>query len=277
MKLQVTETTAKSILTPQKVGSLSDGYEYSLNPYAGCAFKCSYCYVMKFPNRRHEPSEWGTWVEVKTNAPELIRRDRQKVFGSSIFFGSATDPYQYLELKYRLTRRCLQELLHYRPAKLTLHTRSHLILQDIELLKKFGRTLKVGVSVTTDDDDIRKQFEPQAPSIPRRLELIEMLAKNGIRVFASIAPLLPGNHERLVALLAPHVEYAWVDDMRWTDINARPDLLAAYESFFAAGRKHKVRALIANSIQSNTIQASLPVHFLQATALTGSDADNGES
>ena len=92
----VTEIKAKSILTPQKVGSLAGGYDFSLNPYAGCAFKCSYCYVPKFPSK-HEYQDWGEWVEVKTNAAELIRKDRSLVFGSKIFFSSATDPYQYLE------------------------------------------------------------------------------------------------------------------------------------------------------------------------------------
>ncbi|MHA0110827.1 hypothetical protein ACXYUI_27290, partial [Klebsiella pneumoniae] len=92
---------------------------------------------------------------------DLIRRDRLKVFGSRIFFSSATDPYQYIELQYRLSRRCLQELKLYQPAKLTMHTRSHLILQDIELLKSFGSRLRVGVSFTTNNDEVRKEFEPK--------------------------------------------------------------------------------------------------------------------
>lgn len=87
--------------------------------------------------------EWGKWVKVKVNAPELIRKERCKVFQSRIFFSSATDPYQYIELKYRLSRKCLQELLQYRPAKVTMHTRSHLILQDLDLLKRFGCRLSV--------------------------------------------------------------------------------------------------------------------------------------
>src|ERR1700722_9155494 len=163
----ITETVAASILVPQKTGSLSGSYDFTLKPYAGCAFSCSYCYVPKFPNGKHQRDEWGQWVEIKTNAPQLIQKERLKIFGSRIFFGSATDPYQYLELKYRLSRNCLQELLKYQPKRLTVHTRSHLLLQDLELLKAFGNALSVGVSITTDDENIAREFEPGAPSIAK--------------------------------------------------------------------------------------------------------------
>ena len=231
--MNVKEVAASSILTPQTAGSLAKGFDFSLNPYAGCSFRCSYCYVPKFPNARHEPGQWGTWVEVKINAPELLQKDRLKIFNSRIFFSSATDPYQYLELKYRLSRRCLQELLRYRPAKLTMHTRSHLILQDLELLRCFGSVLQVGVSITTDDEAIRSQFEPQAPSIKRRIELISTLKRNGINVYASIAPLLPCDPERLAKLIKPYVERAWIDRMRWPEVNTQPQLLEQYQQFFS--------------------------------------------
>lgn len=234
--LKVAEISAASILTPQKVGSLSGAYDFSLNPYAGCAFACSYCYVPKFPNGRHESFEWGGWVEVKINAPDLIRRARAEIFGARIFFSSATDPYQYLELKYRLTRRCLLELLRYEPAHLTMHTRSHLIFQDIELLKRFGGRLSVGVSLTTDDEEVRREFEPKAPSIARRLQLIRRLAEEGIDVYVSMAPLLPCHPRRLVSLVVPYVERIWIDNMRWTEINANPRLLEKYSAHFAYDR-----------------------------------------
>jgi DNA repair photolyase len=227
----VTEIKAKSILTPQKFGSLSGSYDFSLNPYGGCAFKCSYCYVPKFPSK-HNYQDWGEWVEVKTNAAELIRKERALVYGSKIFFSSATDPYQYLELKYRLSRACLTELLKYQPAKITMHTRSHLILQDIELLKQFGERLSVGVSVTTDSDEISRKFEPMAPSISRRLQLIAQLHAAGIRVYASISPLLPHDPEKLIAGISPYVHKAWLDQMNAIETNTRKELLTEYSDFF---------------------------------------------
>lgn len=228
----VREITATSILTPQKVGSLSAGYDYTLNPYAGCAFACSYCYVPKFPNARHSLSEWGNWVEVKTNAAELIQKDRARVFGSRIFFGSATDPYQYAELKYGVTRACLEELLNYPPKRLTIHTRSHLMMRDIDLIAKFAERVSVGVSITTDSDEISREFEPQAPSITRRLELIRALSGAGVEVFASLAPLLPHDTDRLIELLTPHVKRVWIDEARWPEVNRSPELLIKYADFF---------------------------------------------
>lgn len=242
---EIREIVASSILTPQKVGSLSGYYDYSLNPYAGCAFKCSYCYVPKFPNSHgREHTDWGGWVDVKVNAPELIQRDRLKVFGARLFFSSATDPYQYLELKYRLSRRCLEQLLLYKPAKVTMHTRSHLMLQDIDLLKAFGSSLSVGVSLTTDDEKIRREFEPNAPSIARRLELIKTLREAGIDVYISMAPLLPCDPGRLAALIAPHVDRVWVDTMRWTEVNTRPELIQKYASHFLPENHERTIALL---------------------------------
>jgi DNA repair photolyase len=240
----VREISAISILTPQKVGSLSRYYDFTLNPYGGCAFACSYCYVPKFPNARHEPVEWGQWVEVKVNAAELIRKERARVFGSRIFFSSATDPYQYLELKYRLTRACLRELLAYSPAQITMHTRSHLMLSDLELLKAFGRRLTVGVSFTTDDERVRQEFEPQAPSLKRRLELITKLKEAGIDVYASLSPLLPCDPQRLIRLLSPYIDRAWVDAMRWTDVNTKPQLLVKYKDFFEPANHEQIVAQI---------------------------------
>jgi DNA repair photolyase len=232
VEVQVKEIQAKTILTPQKVGALSSYFDYSLNPYAGCAFRCSYCYVPKFPNAKHGPEEWGSWVEVKMNAAELLQKERQKIFGSRIFFSSATDPYQYVELKYRLSRRCLQELLRYQPARVTMHTRSHLILQDIDILKAFGDRLRVGVSITTDIEDIRAEFEPSAPSFARRIELVKTLTEAGVRVYASVSPLLPCNPDNFIATLKPYISHAWVDEMNWKEVNNRPWLLDKYKEFF---------------------------------------------
>ncbi len=249
--MQVTEITAVSILTPQKVGSLAGSYDYSLNPYGGCAFRCSYCYVPKFPNARHSDyREWGKWLEVKTNAPDLIRKERVKVFGSSIFFSSATDPYQYIELKYRLSRRCLQELLRYQPRRVTLHTRSHLVLQDLELLRQFGEKLSVGISITTDDESICRQFEPGAPSISKRLHLLSSLSSAGIDVYVSMSPLLPCNPERLAELIKPFTQTAWIDTMRWTEVNNRKDLLDKYSSFFEAASLQAASQTIMQKLKS---------------------------
>ncbi len=266
MKVRVREIEAKTILTPQKWGSLHPRYDYSLNPYAGCAFGCSYCYVPKFPNARHEYFEWGTWVDVKMNAPELIARERLKVFASRIFFSSATDPYQYLELKYRLSRRCLQELLKYGPELVTMHTRSHLIRQDLDLLKAFGDTLQVGISITTDNETVRQEFEPSAPSLRRRLELLRALRQAGIEVYASLSPLLPCDPDRLARLLKPFVGRVWADRMRYPEINTRRHLLKKYSWFFEDRNYDSALSTIESEFanRSNWCRDALQAHAAQA-------------
>jgi DNA repair photolyase len=248
-KLQTKEIRASSILTPQKVGSLAQHYDFTINPYGGCAFACSYCYVPKFPNREHTVEEWGSWINVKINAPDLLRRERARIFGSKIFFSSATDPYQYIELKYRLTRACLKELLNYQPAKVTMHTRSHLMMQDIDVLKEFEDRLQVGLSLPTDDDEIRKQFEPNAPSISRRLSLLQKLSDSGIAVYISMSPLLPCNPDRLVRLVQPYTSRVWVDTMHWLDVMRKPQLLQKYSSFFEEKNYLALADNIAESFQ----------------------------
>lgn len=203
-------------------------------------------------------------MEIKINAPDLIRKERTKVFGSSIFFSSATDPYQYAELKYRLSRKCLEQLLLYKPAKITMHTRSHLILQDLALLKRFGDVLRVGVSITTDKEEVRKEFEPKAPTIARRIELIKTLSNEGIRVHASIAPLLPCNPERLVQLIKPYVEDVWIDSMRYQEVNTRKELLDKYEDFFQKTNQTRIKETIIaqfskkNSFNRRTVKNRAP-------------------
>ena len=114
-----------------------------------------------------------------------------------------------------------------------MHTRSHLILEDIELLQQFGDRLSVGVSITTDSDEISRKFEPMAPSISRRLQTIAALQQAGIRVYASISPLLPHDPQKLVQAISPYVQKAWLDQMRSTEVNTRKELLAEYQDFFS--------------------------------------------
>ncbi len=113
-----------------------------------------------------------------------------------------------------------------------MHTRSHLILQDLSLLKQFGKSLSVGVSLTTDDEEVRAQFEPHAPSIGRRLQLIRKLRESGVEVYVSMSPLLPCDPDRLISLVAPYVSKVWIDTMRWTEVNTHPELLEKYKDFF---------------------------------------------
>jgi DNA repair photolyase len=190
--------------------------DYTINPYRGCLFGCSYCYASRFVHEdAAKKAQWGKWVEVKKNAVDALQRESHKIYGKTVFFSSATDPYQPIERRLGLSRALLQVLLFAFPKRLHLQSRSPLIVRDIDLFRQFGDTLDVGISIPTDSEVVRKVFEPRAPSIPRRLAAARQLKEAGIRTTASVAPLLPCTPERLARLLAPCVDGAWVDTMNF--------------------------------------------------------------
>jgi DNA repair photolyase len=202
----VTEIPAKTIL------SVSQIYDYVINPYTGCQHACSYCYArfMKRFTGHREP--WGEFVDVKVNAPDLLRREITRKKPGRVWISGVCDPYQPLEAKYRLTRQCL-DILRQHNWPVTVQTRSPLVLQDLDILQTMSG-LEAGLSITTADDRIRKLFEPQAPTVQGRLKALAGLHQAGIRTFAMIAPMLPGA-EDLVPLLAGKVDYILVDRMNY--------------------------------------------------------------
>lgn len=213
----ITEIEVRSVLTAQRGGG-GIPTDFSINPYRGCLFGCSYCYASKFVHDDAvKRAEWGKWVEIKKNAVNALQRESHKVQGGSVFFGSATDPYQPIERRVGLSRAMLEVLLLAFPAHLHIQTRSPHVVRDIDLFKKFGDTLTIGVSIPTDSEVVRKAFEPRAPSIPRRIAAAKELKEAGIRVTASVAPLLPCTPRRLAALLKPAFVKAWVGEMNFYD------------------------------------------------------------
>nr|WP_320133669.1 radical SAM protein [uncultured Holophaga sp.] len=208
---------ARSILRPQRDERL--GFGFALSPYRGCSHGCRYCYVRGYPDPFHPREDWGRWIAPKTNAPELLWAQRHRLRGASIFLSTATDPYQPLEREFRLTRACLKILLELGSPKVVLHTRSALVLQDLELLRDFGPRLSVGLSIPTDDDTVRQVAEPRAPAIPTRWSTMERLARGGIRVGVAVSPLLPVDNPAIFARRAAAcgASSAWVGRLRLLD------------------------------------------------------------
>jgi DNA repair photolyase len=202
----VKEVQPKSILSASKI------YPYVINPYTGCQHNCSYCYA-KFMKRftgHREP--WGSFVDVKVTAPELLAKEILCKKKDRVWVSGVCDPYQPLEGKYRLTRACLGILAKH-DWPVTIQTRSALILRDLDILKR-GKEFEAGFSITTADDSIRKIFEPNAPPIHQRLRALEELHQTGIRTFVMIAPMLPGA-ENLPDLLAGHADRVCLDRMNY--------------------------------------------------------------
>jgi len=202
----VKEIQSKTILSKSKV------YDYVINPYVGCQHACSYCYArfMKRFSGHKEP--WGQFVDVKINAADLLRSEINKKKRATVWISGVCDPYQPLERKYQLTRKCL-EILAQNHWPVVIQTRSSMVLRDMDILKE-ARYFEVGLTITTADDGIRKLFEPYAPPIMERIRTLEELHRLGIRSYAMIAPMLPGA-EDLMNYLTGKVDYIRIDRMNY--------------------------------------------------------------
>jgi DNA repair photolyase len=194
--IQLKEIVSKSILTPAK-GAIDD-FTHSLNPYAGCVFGCKYCYVRELPVSIFREEEWGAWIDIKTNAAELLEKEliKAKKRGPvALFMSSSTDPYQPIEYTSKLTRRLLEVMLKNQPDFLHVQTRSPLVTRDIDLFQQFGEKIRISMTIETDKEEVRKAFAPSAPPIPARMAALKEIKGAGIITQATIAPLLPCSRE----------------------------------------------------------------------------------
>jgi len=202
----VREIQAKAIL------SVSQIYDYVINPYVGCQHGCTYCYArfMKRFTGHREP--WGEFVDVKINAPDLLQKEITRKKRGRVWVSGVCDPYQPLEKKYELTRQCLAILKQHK-WPVSVQTRSPLVLRDMDIFKG-AKDFEVGLTITTTDDNIRKLFEPHAPPVEARIRALDELHKAGIRTYAMIAPMLPGA-EGLASVLAGKADYLIIDRMNY--------------------------------------------------------------
>lgn len=191
---------AKSLLT--KATGFIAAYDFTLNPYRGCQYGCSYCYAAAFSPNPQMRQDWGKWVIYKENAAVVLAKELETWYRKNpkqpprIYMSSVTDPYQPLESKHQLTRSLLEVMLDYRP-NLVIQTRSPIITRDIDYLQRFQR-LRINMSIPTGSEAVRRDFEPRSPSIKARLNAINKIRQNidGSKGFIpkisiTITPLLP--------------------------------------------------------------------------------------
>lgn len=213
-------TRARSVLnTPETTGMSF----WSINPYVGCAFGCTYCYA-RYAHRyvmeraaSHDRLEDGLaddfagmepWLAferrifVKRDAPELLARalrqggDRhlKLVQGEGILIGSATDPYQPAERRFRVTRRMLEVLAEHPGLNVLIITKSPLVTRDVDLLARIARhsRMRVQISLIALDRDLARRVEPRSPTPDSRLRAIARLSEAGVNVGVNCMPVLPG-------------------------------------------------------------------------------------
>ncbi len=240
MKPSIQEIQAKSILTKS---NLPVG-DYSANPYTGCTHACKYCYAEFMKRFTNHTEPWGTFLDVKYW--NEIKRP-EKYNGKAIFIGSVTDPYNPQEETYQRTRALLEQLKG-TTAKISIATKSDLVLRDLELIKTFPN-IRISWSVNTLDEEFHQDMD-SAVSIARRFAAMETFHKEGIRTSCFISPIFPGITEvkEIIRRAKDCCNWIWLENLnlrgRYKKVimdyiaEKYPDLLPLYEEIY----NHKNRS-----------------------------------
>jgi len=195
-RAQYLEDTCKTALN--RVPEMSRiPFRWTVNPYRGCAHSCHYCFARAYHTYLDlgVGEDFSSKIVVKTNVVEVLRRElaSPRWSGETVALGTATDPYQHCEARYRLTRGIVTALADFRNP-LSILTKSTLIVRDLDVYRRLNEVapLTVSMSVGTLDEDVRRVVEPGTPPGRKRLEILRRFAEAGIRTGVLVAPVLPG-------------------------------------------------------------------------------------
>lgn len=209
MKCKTEEVYVKTILSKSGI----PGVDYCVNPYTGCAHACKYCYATFMKRFTGHAEPWGTFVDIKMNAPEVLRRQLKRAKTGHVMISSVTDPYQPAEAKYKITRKCL-EVFSLFDFPVGILTKSPLVIRDIDVLSGL-KDVEVGITLSTDNEKVRRIFEPNAPSIDSRIDALQKLHKAGINTYVFIGPVLPMNPDNLAGRIKPFINSVLIDRMNY--------------------------------------------------------------
>ena len=256
----IRETSCKTILNRT---SISD---YSLNCYTGCAHCCIYCYA-RFMQRFHpHPEPWGKFVDIKLNAVVVLERQLRRATPGAVFVSSACDGWQPTEAECKLTRQCCDLLLKH-GFRIEALTKSSLVLRDLDIFS--GRNARIGVTVTTLDERLRRLWEPNSSSIEERFRIISEADAAGVETAIMFGPLLPflsDSQESINSMFQWATELAvdviWVDALNprpkvWSSVanllrKKYPDLLERYRQILF---DRKTRAAYLSELRHSVTQA----------------------
>jgi DNA repair photolyase len=202
MPHQIFFEPARSILSPTSGFIAEAGFTHSLTPARNCTYGCSYCYVptmgMYGGLRPEDVTGWGQRTTFKSNAAQLLSRALKPQ--QIIYCSPLVDPFQPAEAETGAMEPVLEAVAAHPPRIFVLQTRSARVLDYLEPLRRVSRntTLRISFSITTDDDKIRRCYEPHCDPIERRFEAVRLLIEAGFETFVTLAPLLPCDPDHLM-------------------------------------------------------------------------------
>jgi len=184
MSVEYSSITCKTALSPSKL----PGLRYSLNPYLGCEHGCVYCYSPSTLRDEWMGLNWGNFVRAKQNIVEVLEREVKRKPKGTVGVSTVCDPYQPLEAKLELTRKCI-ELLSRHNFPVSIQTKSSLVLRDVDLIvpEKFD----VGVTITTMDRELAGKIEPRASPPEARAQVLEEFSSRGVETWLFLGPIIP--------------------------------------------------------------------------------------
>jgi DNA repair photolyase len=179
---------------------------WSVNPYVGCEFGCTYCYardthrytIERTGQQGREPAwlDFEKRILVKTDVAEVLARtlDPARIGEASLVIGTATDPYQPAERRFRLTRAVLEVLLQHRGLSIGIITKSPLVTRDLAILQGLSQRheLSVNISLATMDARVARKLELRSPVPSARIRALRRLTAGGIHAGLMVAPIVPG-------------------------------------------------------------------------------------
>ena len=235
----IKEIEAKNVITKTDIPVC----DYAVNPYVGCTHGCKYCYASFMKRFTNHQEDWGTFLDVKY-WPEI--RHPEKYTGKELFFGSVTDPYNPQEETYQRTRSLLEQLQG-SGVRLSIQTKSDLVLRDIDLIKTFPDA-RVGFSINTLDEDFKDDMD-KAVSIKSRLAAMKTLHEAGIRTTCFISPIFPGitDCEAIIDRVKDQCNLVWLENLNLRGSyrgvilqyikEKYPQLTRLYEEIYSKGNR----------------------------------------
>ena len=252
---RIREVECKSVLNKSGLA------DYAVNCYAGCEHGCVYCYARFVTRFSHSGEPWGSFADIKVNAPQVLAHEIRRKRVGRVFVSSVCDGWQPREASYCLTRQCLEILVHHH-YPLTILTKSALAGRDLDILTS-SEGVEFGVTVTTLDESLRSLIEPRSSSSAERVAILQEAKRRGIKTYAFLGPLLPylsDTEVSLVPLLKAvqdvGVDYFYIDRLNrrfgvWQSLRSLlqeyfPYLIDEYRKILfdeSAGREYSERLM----------------------------------
>lgn len=209
--------------------------DYAYNPYAGCSHGCVYCYARAFTRYSDAALNWGRVVYVKENIIEVLEREVRRLKRGVVGVSTITDPYQPVEAVEKLTRRGVEILLE-SGFKVSIQTKSPLVLRDLDILAAHRSLVDVGFTITTLDPSVSSLIEPGAPPPQSRVEALRRLAGEGLETWVFLGPLIRGVNDSRESIAGVVEVAAETGSKLYYDYyRHRPELR---ESMLALAQKH---------------------------------------